>query len=81
MNSIYPPYKIHLFHSNGEPKKILVFRGEENKEEIFSKNELDEFEKRKIEIQYSEQEIHKDDSIRILKNKIIYFKHCDFFNA
>ena len=30
------PYKIHLLNENGEPNKIIVFLGEEKKEQLFS---------------------------------------------
>jgi hypothetical protein len=66
------PYKIHLLNENGEPNKIIVFQGEEKKEQLFSEIEISEFKEKNIEIVYSDQEIHKDDSIRILKNKIIF---------
>jgi len=66
------PYKIHLLNENGEPDKIIVFQGEEKTEQIFSEIEMSDFKEKNIEIIFSEQEIHKDDSIRIIKNKIIF---------
>ena len=69
-------YKICILDSAGKPIKLIIFQGNANPpsniDELFS----EEVERLKIKIDqpaihYSEQYIHKDDSIQIIKNKII----------
>jgi len=77
-------YKVkHLI--NGKINSIYVFNGkqdkkskenEENEEklfkEIFSKEELTQISKDKIQVKFSSQKIHFDDSIGTIKIKILY---------
>jgi len=59
-------------------KEILVFSKEysEINDILFSERERDFIEKNNISIRFSNQQIHKDDSIRILKNKLL--KELDY---
>ena len=45
--------------------------GQQNMQTIFSESELNEIKAKAIEVVFSTQQIHKDDSIRIIKKKII----------
>jgi len=63
-------YKIYSLNSSGEVDKIYVFsRG--NIVDVFSEESLDIFKSKNIEIVYSKNQIHKDDSIRVIKKKIL----------
>jgi len=63
-------YKVFLLGANGNTERIYVF-SRKNNVDIFSESELNEYKTKGIEIVYSESQIHKDDSIRIIKKKII----------
>ena len=63
-------YKIYSLNSSGEVEKIYVFsRG--NIVDVFSEESLAVFKSKNIEIIYSKNQIHKDDSVRVLKKKIL----------
>jgi hypothetical protein len=73
-----PIYKVnHLI--NGKIDTIYIFNGKKNKKSIgddelksfFSENEIQNIKDNKIKIRYCEQEIYFDDSIGIIKLKII----------
>jgi hypothetical protein len=65
-------YRIHLLDNQGKIKRIYVFGGgEQRMQTIFSESELNEINSKAIEVVFSVQQIHKDDSIRIIKKKII----------
>lgn len=68
-------YKIHLFDSNGNVTKIFIFCAktmtQDNLKELFSDLELSLHEINDVEYVFSDQLIHPDDSIRVLKKKII----------
>ena len=68
-------YKICFLDSNGKPIKIIVFNGQTDEiskdHDIFSEEEKVEMAIDQPEITTSKQQIHKDDSIRIIKKKII----------
>jgi hypothetical protein len=68
-------YKIHLLDSAGKVKEIIVFchgkKDQKNLKELFTDLELAYFESEKVEIRFSKQVLHLDDSIRILKTKIM----------
>jgi len=68
-------YKICMLDSNGIPKKMIVFNANDNEltkdDEIFSEEEKMEMAIDHREIISSKQQIHKDDSIRIIKKKIL----------
>ena len=66
-NELYSPYKIHCFDANGKIKRIYVFVGEDPDDENQSFSDDESIEK--IVVQ---QQIHPDDSIRVIKNKIIH---------
>ena len=77
MENINQIYKIYKVDSTGTPITVYVFGGElvspnELKNQVFSEIELAEFEVNKTEIIYSKQQLHKDDSIRIIKKKLIH---------
>jgi len=67
--------KIFRYDSTGKKKEVYVFQGSESAvyepNELFSEIELEEIEIYKIKVIYSKQQIHKDDSIRILKKKLV----------
>jgi len=67
-------YKLYLLDAHGKPTAIYVFTGNSgpiSNDAVFSDTELVEIETNKTEIIYSKQQIHKDDSIRIIKKKCI----------
>ena len=65
-------YKLVQLNSIGEIKQVIVFSGEGAQQptidDLFSENQLPD---KNIPIVFSKQLIHKDDSIRIIKKKII----------
>ena len=69
-------YKVHLLDSTGTVKKIHIFCGATTKDtshlpELFSDLELALHKTNDVEYVFSEQFIHPDDSIRIVKKKIV----------
>ena len=77
---IEPIYKSFLFDSDGNVNKIIVFNGledsnqfnpEKNKQ-YFTNSEAEEIDKKTIPIIWSSLKIHKDDSIKTIKEKIFY---------
>jgi len=68
-------YKVHVFDSTGNITKIYIFcakaKTQANLKELFSDIELSLHELNHVEYIFSDQLIHPDDSIRILKKKII----------
>jgi len=65
-------YRIHVLDNQGKIKRMFVFGGgQQNMQTIFSEYELNEIKSKAIEVVFSSQQIHKDDSIRIIKKKII----------
>lgn len=70
-------YKICILDSNGKTKRIIVCNGTNAEypmtkdDEIFSEDEKIRLGLDQPDIQCSSQQIHKDDSIRIIKKKII----------
>ena len=68
-------YKICFLDSNGIPKRMIVFEGKTreitNDDEVFSEEERILIGLNQTEIISSNQQIHKDDSIRIIKKKIL----------
>jgi hypothetical protein len=64
-------FKVHFLNSNGNTKQIYVF-SKNIKTDIFSESEWKEIQEKKIEVKYCESQIHKDDSVRIIKKKIIH---------
>ena len=75
-------YKIYQLDSNGNASHIWVFQGNNepvtNLHDLFSDTELTEIELYSTNIHYSSQQIHRDDSIRIIKKKIINGKISKF---
>jgi hypothetical protein len=69
----YTPYKIILFDATGELAQIILFLGEEaSADSESSKREWLDDDVRSFEnVVFSPQSIHKDDSIRIIKKKIL----------
>ena len=75
-------YRIHVLDNQGKIKRMYVFGQKSdasqppggipsNMQTIFSEYELNEIKSKAIEVVFSSQQIHKDDSIRIIKKKII----------
>jgi hypothetical protein len=68
-------YKICFLNSDGIPNRIIVFEGKTMEitkdDEVFSEEEQLQLNIDQPEIISSKQQIHKDDSIRIIKKKII----------
>ena len=63
-------YKVFVLNANGNTERICVFsRG--NNTGIFSEIQLAEYAAQGIDIVYSENQLHRDDSIRIIKKKVI----------
>jgi hypothetical protein len=66
-------YRIHLLDNQGKIKTIYVFSGgARDLQTVFSESEINEINTKAIEVVFSTQQIHKDDSIRIIKKKIIH---------
>ena len=71
-------FKVCLLDSKGLVRTAYVFGGgfideaTANVNEFFSDIEVAEFRLNNTEIIYSKQQIHKDDSIRILKKKVVH---------
>jgi hypothetical protein len=67
--------KVFLLDNKGKKKTVYVFQGSNEAiyetKELFSEIELEEISIYKVNIKYSNQQIHKDDSIRVLKKKLI----------
>lgn len=64
-------FKVCLLEPYNRINKVFVFHPDINPEEVFSQTELDRIRKDDTIIQYSQQQIHIDDSIRVIKNKIL----------
>lgn len=68
-------YKVFRLDAKGKKTEVYVFQGSSDAiyepNELFSEIELQEISIHNIKIIYSKQQIHKDDSIRILKKKLI----------
>jgi len=70
-------YKVHVYDSNGRVTRVFVFCGgtktADNFDEIFSDSDerAELTEENGVTIVYSEQQIHPDDSIRVIKQKIL----------
>ena len=68
-------YKIHLYDSTGNVKEVFIFSGglknESNISELFSEIEIAYIQSEDIKLVFSQFLIHKDDSIRNIKKKII----------
>lgn len=79
INKIYIPidevYKIYQEDFDGNLKQVIVFNGKTedvvNMNELFSEVEIAEFEKYNIVPKFSNQLIHKDDSISTIKMKLV----------
>jgi hypothetical protein len=69
-------YKVHVLSTNANTNTIIVFGrntvDSTNINTLFSEVELEEITRKNTRIVYSEFLIHKDDSIGILKKKIIH---------
>ena len=68
-------FKIHLLNSQGKVQSVCVFcaksKNTDDLPELFSEIELAIFKADNVEITFSDHLIHKDDSIRIIKKKIV----------
>ena len=68
-------YKAHILDENGEVSQIFVFcaglRSPDYMEDIFSNIELQYYEEKNVQIIFSNQLLHKDDTIRSIKYKLI----------
>ena len=64
-------YKVHILDENGTTNKIIIFQGNKDYQFIFNDQQILENKQNNIEIIKSEQHIHNDDSIRVIKKKII----------
>lgn len=64
-------YKVHILDENGTTNKIIIFQGNKDYQFIFNDQQILENKENNIEIIQSEQHIHNDDSIRLIKKKII----------
>jgi hypothetical protein len=68
-------YKVHCLDESGKIKKIIVFCGSEkepSREALFSDEENTEYLEGEVDVVFSNQYIHNDDSIFTIKNKIIH---------
>ena len=69
-------YKICVIGNHNRIKEIIVFGLDKENDTIFNEREREFIKEQKPTIWFSNQQIHKDDSIRIIKNKIL--KEYDF---
>ena len=74
-------YKIFILNALGKIQKIIIFSGglknQSHMSELFSDIENSEINANKIEIVFSDFLLHTDDSIRIIKKKIIQILGTD----
>jgi hypothetical protein len=72
------PYKFCILGKDNTPKQMIVFSNntENADSSIFNDKEREFIETNSIPIQFSNQQIHKDDSISTIKNK--FLKEIDF---
>lgn len=74
--NIDPVFKVSVFNSYGEIDTIITFSGLKEGNESFTYNEMKEIEEKHIKIIKSSLTIYRDDSIRTIKEKIMYvIKH------
>lgn len=66
-------FKVYFLDSDGNKSRLVIFgnSSELSMDKIFSESEKKSLEEEKITPEYSAQQIHKDDSIRAVKKKII----------
>jgi len=66
-------YKVHFFNSDGKVKQTIVFSGGHvyEKRDLFSDDELRYIESEQVIILFSDFQIHPDDTVRVIKRKII----------
>jgi len=66
-------FKVNCLNNNGKIEKIIIFSGINKplNTDIFSNNELQYIQQENIELLYSNQQIHSDDTIRTIKIKIL----------
>jgi hypothetical protein len=66
-------FKVNCLNNNGKIAKIVVFSGmnKPSNNDIFSNIELHYIQEENIELLYSNQQIHNDDTIRNIKIKIL----------
>jgi hypothetical protein len=74
-------YKVCVLGNHNKIKEVIVFgiTGEGEKDSLFSKEEQEIIDRDKLSVRFSQQQIHKDDSIRIIKNKLL--KEYEFQRA
>lgn len=66
-------YKFYVLDSTGKPIRVIIFRGKYTPPdlEVFSEIEKIQLDIDQPQIVYSTQQIHKDDSIRSIKKKLL----------
>ena len=66
-------FKVNCLNINGKIEKIIIFSGMTKplNTDIFSNIELQYIQEETIEVLYSNQQIHTDDTIRNIKIKIL----------
>jgi hypothetical protein len=66
-------FKVNCLNNNGKIEKIIVFSGtnKQHNNDIFSNIELQYIQDENIEVLYSTQQIHSDDTIRTIKIKML----------
>ena len=66
-------FKVNCLNNNGKIEKIVVFSGmnKPSNNDIFSNIELQYIQEENIDVLYSPQQIHSDDTIRTIKIKIL----------
>ena len=68
-------YKAHILDENGEVSHVFIFcaglRSSEYMTDIFSKIELQYYQEKEVQLIFSNQLIHKDDTIRSIKFKLM----------
>jgi hypothetical protein len=67
------PYKICILGKNNVVKKLIIFTDEEHADygRLFHEKEMEFINENAINITFSKQQIHKDDSISAVKNKLL----------
>lgn len=64
-------FKINILDRNNRIEHVYVYGADEKDETVFSESERKQHADDKSEIHFEDQQIHLDDSIRVIKNKIL----------
>jgi hypothetical protein len=72
-------FKVNILDRNNRIEHVYVYGADEKDETVFSESERKQHADDKSEIHFEDQQIHLDDSIRVIKNKILTKFLCLLF--